>query len=70
MKTMEVQAAGQRKEFSFDTSGKTVRNMGWVTKSWDFKAVDSETTIEFYSTMKTDESWGPVIDKISVVAIE
>ena len=70
MKTMEVSAAGEKKAFSFSTKGKSPQNMGWTTCSWDFKGTEEETTIAFYSTMKTDDQHGPVIDKISVVAIE
>jgi len=70
MTTMEVSAAGEKKAFSFSTKGKSPQNMGWTTCSWDFKGTEEETTIAFYSTMKTDDQHGPVIDKISVVAIE
>jgi choice-of-anchor C domain-containing protein len=36
-KKMGVSAAGQKDEFTFDTSGKKLDDVGWVTKKWEFK---------------------------------
>jgi choice-of-anchor C domain-containing protein len=67
-KRMGVSAAGSSKEFEFDATGKTVKAMGWVKKSWQFTATEKETTLEFYTLMKEDESCGPALDTVSVTA--
>jgi choice-of-anchor C domain-containing protein len=53
-----------RDDFSFDVTGKTNSNMGWVTESVRFRATGVSTTVEFVST--TARAWGPVIDAVSV----
>ena len=69
-KKMAVRAAGQEREFTFDTKGKTTTDMGWVQHTWEFTAEKSETTLELYTLMTEDESCGPAIDDVSVVAVE
>ncbi len=44
---MEVSAAGKAQDYSFDSTGKTTSDMGWVTKEWEFEAVADQTTLEF-----------------------
>jgi choice-of-anchor C domain-containing protein len=69
VKLMCVRAAGKKEAFSFDTTGKTADNMGWVTKTWEFEAIDDETAIEFH-TLETDaDKWGPALDNVRVIAI-
>lgn len=68
-KKLGVEAAGVKAEFTFDVTGKTVTDMGWTTKTWEFTADGTETTIEFYSLMTEDDSWGPALDNVSVVPI-
>src|SRR5262245_53447570 len=60
-KKMMVEAAGQKKEFTFNTSGKTLEDMGWKTHSWEFTADDDKTTLEFYSTTTEGDSFGPAL---------
>lgn len=50
--------------FSFDTTGKTEANMGYVHREFTFKATGSSTTLEFAST--TPGGFGPVIDNVQV----
>jgi choice-of-anchor C domain-containing protein len=66
--TLGVSAASAKTEFQFDMSGKTAKNMGWVSKSWDFVAAGDQTTLEFAS-VKSGPTCGPTIDKISVVPV-
>jgi choice-of-anchor C domain-containing protein len=68
VKRMVVSAAGTSAEFSFDTLGRTFRDMGWVTKTWDFVAVADQTTLEFYSL--TGQACGPALDDVRVVALD
>jgi choice-of-anchor C domain-containing protein len=68
VKILCVRAAGKKEAFSFDTTGKTLDNMGWVTKTWEFEAVEEETTIEFYTLETEADKWGPALDNVRVVA--
>jgi len=68
IKKMQVNAAGQSAEFSFDSSGSNKSAMGWEKKTWRFKASATTTTIEFLSLDDADSSGGPVIDNVGVVA--
>lgn len=67
--SLGVEAAGQSAAFSFNTTGKTLFNMGWVTKSWTFAATDSATTLEFFSTDTIDANIGPALDNVSVASV-
>ena len=71
MKPMRVSAAGQSMDFTFDITGKTFRNMGWLPKSWTFTARDAATTLEFRSlTVSPQTGYGPAIDNVSVTALD
>lgn len=71
LKPMRVSAAGQTMNFSFDVTGKTVRQMGWLRKSWTFTAKADSTTLEFQSlTVSPLTGFGPAIDNVSVTAVE
>jgi choice-of-anchor C domain-containing protein len=62
--------AGEAKEFfTFDTTGKTVQDMGWVQKTWEFTATGAETTLELFNAMTEDPFAGPALDNVSVVAV-
>src|SRR5262249_31338272 len=66
-KLVGVSAAGRSAAFPFDATGKSLKDMGWVRKSWRFKAQAAKTTLEIYTLMKNDDSCGPVIDDVRVV---
>jgi choice-of-anchor C domain-containing protein len=70
VKKMAVSAAGQKEEFTFDSSGKNVSDLGWTTKKWEFKADADETTLEFYTLMNEDPNCGPALDNVTVVAVD
>jgi choice-of-anchor C domain-containing protein len=69
-KKMAVKAAGKQEEFTFNVEGKSRSNMGWSTQVWDFTATDTETTLELFTTMTVDESYGAAIDNVSVVEVK
>jgi choice-of-anchor C domain-containing protein len=50
--------------FSFDITGKSHADMGYVTKEFIFRATRGSTTLEFAST--TPGAYGPVIDDVVV----
>ncbi|GAA4621622.1 hypothetical protein GCM10023196_010620 [Actinoallomurus vinaceus] len=50
--------------FSFDVTGHTIANMGYVTRAVTFRATGVSTTVQFTST--TNTAFGPVIDDVGV----
>jgi choice-of-anchor C domain-containing protein len=66
-KKLQVSAGGKTTEFTFDITGKTRTDMGWVTKTWEFTAEADETTLQFMSL--TEGCSGPALDDVVVVAI-
>jgi choice-of-anchor C domain-containing protein len=70
VKKLGVRAAGQEVEFTFDTTGKTIQEMGWTTQVWDFVARESKTTLEFRTHMTEDGDCGPALDRVSVWPVE
>ena len=67
IKWMRVLAAGDSADFSFDITGQSFGDMGWVTKSWSFVAIDTTTTLQFISLDNTSLRWGPALDNVEVV---
>lgn len=67
IKQMRVEAAGQSADFSFDTTGRSFSDLGWQAQSWQFTAVDTSTTIEFFSLNTVNGFRGPTLDNVSVV---
>jgi len=67
---MRVSAAGQSQDFTFDTTGRSYADMGWVARSWSFSAVAATTTLEFRSlTQSPLLGWGAALDNVSVTVI-
>lgn len=48
--------------YTFDTTGQTLVNMGWSNKSFTFTADGATATLTFRST--SDSSYGPAIDNV------
>lgn len=65
---MKVAAAGKSADFFFQSS-KDPNNLGWERFSWDFTAINPQTTLEFYSLQTFYEFGGPALDNVSVVAV-
>jgi choice-of-anchor C domain-containing protein len=69
VKPLQVSAAGQSVELTFDATGKTGRSMGWTPRSWTFTANAASTTLEFRSlTVSPQTGFGAAIDNVAVVA--
>ena len=70
-KPLKISAAGESVEFVFDATGKTGRNMGWVTKTWTFTARGDSTTLEFTSlTQPPETGYGAAIDRVAVTLLD
>jgi len=67
IKDMRVSAGGSSADFSFDITGKSPSNVGWVSKSWDFTANSTTTTLEFIGLGSGTN--GPALDNVSVIAV-
>ena len=70
-KTMEVSAAGFSETFTFDTTGKTLADIGWEPRTFYFVATGSTTTLEFKSldpNVGPLPAFGPAIDDVSADA--
>ena len=65
-KSLTVSAGKLRKSFEFDSTDKINVEMGWTKQTWDFKAEDAETVIEFATDEKVDPNQGPALDNVSV----
>lgn len=68
LQTMRVSAAGKSQDFSFQ-AGTNEKNLGWKDIEWLFTAIDTETTLEFYSLQTFYEFGGPALDNVRVSAI-
>jgi choice-of-anchor C domain-containing protein len=62
IKDLQVSAAAATQSYTFDDTGATHAAMGWVTRSFDFTATASSTTLTFTDLDNT--AFGPVIDNV------
>ena len=69
IKTMRVSAGNQSAQFTFDVTGRTIRAMGWTRHSWSFTAVDTVSTIEFFSLDPEVGLYGPALDQVSIIRV-
>jgi choice-of-anchor C domain-containing protein len=73
LKTGTVSVGNQSQAFSFNTTGKTHTNMGWIAQSFSFIASGNSSTLTFASnqlnTNGTLSSWGPALDNVSVTPV-
>jgi len=67
--TLCVRAADKKQVFSFQTDGKTLQDMGWERKSWEFTAVDDETVLEIHTLDDEHGMAGPALDDVKVVTV-
>lgn len=66
VKAITVGAGGDH-AFSFDASGKSHGDMGWVTKSFSFVADSSTSTLRFTGS-PSNTYYGAALDNVSVTA--
>jgi choice-of-anchor C domain-containing protein len=63
---MNVTAAGQTGNFSFDVFDHSYREMGWEQRSWSFVADSTSTELWFYQVGDPYPTAGPALDKVEV----
>ena len=66
IKTLRVSAAGQSMDYTFDVTGYSFTNMGWVTEVFSFVATEEETNLVFTSLVY-GSSTGPALDNIRLL---
>jgi choice-of-anchor C domain-containing protein len=63
VKNLRVTAAGRSQDYTFDTTGKSVTNMGWTNKTFSFTAQWPTTTLSFQS-LTNGTNAGPALDNV------
>ena len=64
VKTVDVAVGGPATSYSFDTTGHSLSNMGWVTETFAFIASSASTTLSFTSTVAGP--YGPALDDVTI----
>ncbi|WOI52795.1 choice-of-anchor C family protein [Parvularcula sp. LCG005] len=67
VKQLEAMVGGVSQIFSFDTTGKSRINMGWMTMSLVFTATAATETLSFLSL--ESNPYGPALDNVSIASI-
>jgi choice-of-anchor C domain-containing protein len=67
IKSVGVEIGATVTNFTFDTTGRSLTDMGWETRSLQFTATGTSTVLGFVSNTLT--AFGPAIDNVSVSAI-
>jgi len=69
---MAVRAGGKKEVFECDMTGKTLDDLKWETKTWEFTAADTITVLEFHTAMPpaANAFGGPLLDDVKVVAVD
>jgi choice-of-anchor C domain-containing protein len=68
IKPLSVTVAGTTNNYTFDTTGKSAGNMGWVARTFTFTATGSTSTIDFVSDLGATGTFaGAALDNVSIV---
>jgi choice-of-anchor C domain-containing protein len=68
VKSLEVSFGGVKRVFTFDTTGRSLGNMGWESRTWVFATADPTVTLTFSSP--TTECSTPAVDNVRTTANE
>lgn len=68
VKTLDVDSGGLPTTYSFDTTGRSVTDMGWTSETYMFTASGTSTPLTFTSTTGSGlgNFWGPALDNVAV----
>jgi choice-of-anchor C domain-containing protein len=67
VKSLNVSAAVDNQTFTFDVTGNSRADMGWLYNSFDFVAGSTSTMLSFQSSTTT--AFGPALDDVSISAV-
>lgn len=65
-KTVLVSAPGFSQTYTFNATGRTAQNMGWVTETFQFVASGSSSMLSFASQDFAGSAFGPALDNVRV----
>jgi len=65
VKSVAVSFGASRRVFTFDTTGRSLGEMGWDSRSWIFTATEETTTVAFLSPMAGCST--PAVDNVRVM---
>jgi choice-of-anchor C domain-containing protein len=68
VKSLAVTFGRERRVFTFDTTGRSLSNMGWEPRAWVFAADEATTTLTF--TSPTNECSTPALDHVRIISNE
>jgi choice-of-anchor C domain-containing protein len=68
VKTIAVFLGEESRMFTFDTAGRSVKDMGWASRSWVFKAKEKASTLAFRSPM--GKCSVPAVDSVRVDPVQ
>jgi choice-of-anchor C domain-containing protein len=68
VKTLRLTAAGSSQDYTFDSSGKSTSNLGWVTRTFDFVPTSTSVVITFAS--QSTGFGGPALDHVSLKIVQ
>jgi choice-of-anchor C domain-containing protein len=69
VKQVRVSGGASTQDYSFDITGKSFTNMGWVTEHFYFTAPGSTTTLKFQSLSPSGCAYGAALDNVTVEVI-
>ena len=67
LKRVRITIDGVTHDYQHDSSGQTINSLNWQALSFSFVASGSSATLSFVSLQETPNSWGPLIDRVSVI---
>ena len=68
VKDVQVSVDAFLQDYQFDTTGLTMSTLTWAPTSFSFTASGTSATLSFLSQSPAGNSWGALIDNVSVVA--
>lgn len=69
IKQMRVSVGGVTQDYSFDSSGQALNALIWQSITFDFLASSSTSTLSFVSLSSTPNSYGALIDNVTVSSV-
>jgi hypothetical protein len=68
VKHLTVTFGTEKREFTFDATGRSVDDMGWQARFWNFSATEPQTTLTFMSPKA--ECSTPAVDGVRLTPID
>ena len=69
LKLLQVSVGDFSQDYSFDSSDQTLDALIWQTITFSFLSLETTSTLAFTSLSSTPNSYGPLVDNVSVTAV-